>query len=158
LIDTGELTSYLVQQLTVHFQEEDVIVGDGVAPEGGGWSEGTPNTVGGFVSYVVLSSTSPVSATLPNTPLCTTVPVRLDVPYVLTAYENTRYGADHTAARSRIHVKNMPVVVANLGDLVFKGHEVWIDSITGAVRNDSTHPKMWSASTNFHVGVARVSG
>ena len=158
MIDTGEVTSYLTSMLSVSFSSVGVLVGDGVAPEAGGWAEGTPNTMGGFTPYIVLSTTSPASSTMLNTPLCTTLPVRLDIPYVLVSYQNTRADADAVAASARGYLKNLPESIVFLGDLRFKANDVWIDSLTGAIRNDSTHPKMWSANTNFHVGVARVVG
>jgi hypothetical protein len=158
LIDTGEMTSYLIARLSESFSGSGVLVGDGVAPDAGGWTEGTPNTVGGFVPYIVISTTSPTSSTMLNTPLCTTLPVRLDIPYVLASYQNTRADADAVAAAAREYLKNLPAEPVQLGDLKFRSHDVWVDSLTGAIRNDSTHPKMWSANTNFHVGVARVSG
>jgi len=51
VIDTGSLTTALVAALAVSSGE---LVGDGVAPTAGGWSNGQPN-VGDYVPYGVLS-------------------------------------------------------------------------------------------------------
>ena len=156
MIDICLLTTYLIDTLAAKFEDEGALIGDGVAPLVGGWSEGTPNTPAGFTPYLVVKAGT-TSSMGQDTPLCTTVPMRFYVPYIITSFENTRADADELAARSRDHLKTFDTTLLELGDLRFNPSHIFIDSVTGASRDDSIHPKMWSGVTNLRLNVARVS-
>ena len=158
MISLGEVTTFVVAKMAEHLGPLDVLVGDGVAPLDGGWGEGTPNTSGGFVPYVVIKANSAASNQT-DVPLCSTVPVRLSIQYVMTAHHISRAAADALAETARRFLKALdgPPHHVQLGDISFRTNQVWIDSVSGAYRDDSTHPKFWSAATNFRAVVARGS-
>jgi hypothetical protein len=149
LIDVGEVTSWLLEELGGHGIE----VGDGVAPEASGWPEGTPNQ-GTFVEYLVLKPSGPTTANNNDIPLCDVNAVRFALPYRLEAFGVDRVASDNLAATARGWLKDFegrPVC----GDLIPRADQTWITSVMGASRDDSTHPKMWSSITNFTMNVAR---
>lgn len=161
MIDVGEMTTWLHGALTAAFAADTavpgVLVGDGVAPEAGGWSKGQPNdTAGVFVPYLVLGYGAPVVSQSANTPLCDTTATLLAISYVLTSFTHDRASADQLAARSRAHVKALTTLGVGAGDLSLRGAALFVDSVRGAVRTDQTFPAMWSATSNLRLNVART--
>lgn len=134
-----------------------LVVGDGVAPEEGGWVEGAPNSPGGFVPYVVVKPSGAVTAHQGGYALCMTTAVMISAPYTVTAYEHSRIEADRLAALSRAVMKSGRWAVPFSSDLVLKQNSLYIDSVVGASRDDSVYPKMWSAATNLRLVLARSS-
>lgn len=154
MIDVNEFTNLLLDEFGRLI--DPVPVGDGVAPLEAGWVEGTPNSPSGFVEYLVLRCSGQITPTYNSVPLCSNVPTMLTFPYSLTAFANSRVAADDLAGLSREVMVDMPVREM-AGDLEFKASHVQLVSITGASRDDSTNPKMWSATTNFRIDVARIA-
>lgn len=147
MLALGDVTTYVLQQFAA---VSEFPVGDGVAPPDAGWPEGTPNSAGAFVPYFVLSMMSTGSFGL--NPLCSTVPRRFDVTMRLVAYEHGRAEADALAYRGRGWLLG-GVGPGSAGDLSLTG-QVWLDAVSGAVRDDSTFPQLWSSATTFRVSVA----
>jgi hypothetical protein len=157
MIDIGEVTTALVAKLTTEMAAYGALVGDGVAPLKGGWPEGVPNTRSVFAPYVVLRYAGSVASLMANTPLCATYATRFDLGYSLIAYDNGRVLADTLAQNSRAALDSFNAMLISdpLGDMTVKFDRIYIDSLAGATRDDSTYPKMWSSTTNFHLDVAR---
>lgn len=154
MIDVYHFTNHLLGELGRLM--DPVPVGDGVAPLEAGWIEGTPNSPSGFVEYLVLRYSGQITPTYNSVPLCSNSPTMLTFPYTLAAFSNSRSDADKLAGLSRLMMADLPSR-AVVGDLEFKASHVQLASITGASRDDSTNPKMWSASTNFRIDVARIA-
>lgn len=157
MIDIGDVTTALVSKLTTEMEAYSALVGDGVAPLKGGWPEGVPNTKSVFTPYVVVRYMGTIASLVQNTPLCSTYAARYDVGYSLIAYDNGRILADKLAQDSREALDSIGAVYGSetYGDVTVKFDRIYIDSLAGATRDDSTYPKMWSSTTNFHLDVAR---
>jgi hypothetical protein len=157
MIDIGEVTTALVAKLTTEMEAYGALVGDGVAPPKGGWPEGVPNTKSVFAPYVVVKYAGSIASLVQNTPLCSTYAARYDVGYSLVAYDNGRLLADTLAQNAREALDAIGTVYGSevYGDVTVKFDRIYIDSLAGATRDDSTYPKMWSSATNFHLDVAR---
>jgi hypothetical protein len=157
LIDVGEVTTFMLDQLLVECEKDDcpeafLKVGDGIAPEESGWLAGTPNS-GSFSAYMVLKPLGMVMSTQ-NIPLCDSVGVFFPVNYTLTSFNKTRATTDTLGAWSRTALKRLEGR-HEIGDLVVKAWQVFIDSVAPATRDDSTYPQLWSSATNLHLYVAR---
>lgn len=152
-LNVGEATTWLRGYLGTAL--DPVLVGDGVAPEDGGWAEGTPNSASGFAEYVVLKGerTSNMQA---RTALCRTFSDSFHMAYRLSSFHTSRSAADDLLA-------DAVEVMRTLGDagtvavgpqMEVYGHQLWLDSVGGAVRDDSTYPKLWSSQASFRLGMA----
>ena len=148
MIDVGEVTTWLCGYLG-----STMLIGDGVAPLAGGWAEGAPNS-GVFTPYVVVHS-GPVSPTLTNTPLCSSQAGLLALSYRVVAYDVGRVEADALAAAARYQLKRA-TGHPQCGDMRVSAHQMFITGVSGATRDDSTNPKLWSATTNFTVNATRA--
>jgi hypothetical protein len=153
LFDIGIVTDEVLEHLENAMAP--LMVGDGVAPAAAGWIEGTPNSEAGFVEYLVLKYAGSAGGELANTPLCSTNPVLYRVGYSLASYALDRRGADALAEASRDALALLPGRSSGGGDSTWASVGAWMDSFSGASRDDSTNPKLWTASTNFHLNVAR---
>ena len=151
MLDLGAVTTALLSSLA---GATPVPVGDGIAPAGAGWPEGTPNSASAFVPYGVLSALSTSALSSGMMALCGTFASRFDVTYRLSSYDNTRSLADSLAADLRESLVGA-VVTGDVGDDLSLTGQIWLDAVTGATRDDSTYPQMWSASTTFRVSVAK---
>lgn len=156
MIDIGIVTSALLEHLPAAMLPLVYPVGDGVAPEKAGWPDGSPNTRTRFVPYFVLKYSGAVGSLITDTPLCTTYATRFAINYSLVSYDNDRVLADSMASVGRKALNNLGEMNdQQCGDLLARFHHIFIDSMSGAARDDSVFPKMWSAATNFRLDVAR---
>jgi len=139
VINIGQLTSQVVMALA---EESNQLVGDGIAPDGGGWLSGQPN-VSAFVPYGVVVFTG---ATLSDPALRYAEQIRSwETGWRLSSFGGSREQCDWVAAL----VRNA------LDDCI--GQEFGAYRVTMAqwrslgpmTRNDSVDPPMWSVSDTF---------
>lgn len=146
MLDTGALTDHVIAQLS---QISWLEVGDGIAPEKGGWSKGQPD-VGQYVPYVVVA----FMGARPRTPELSMSKQEEAwlAQYQLRHHSASREQADWSGTAGRMAVSEL------LKTQVFgiATHEVtWVEwqSLGGVTRNDSVDPPFWTAidSLTLHV-------
>ena len=139
MINIGLLTKQVIGTLE---QGSKQLVGDGIAPHGGGWLSGQPN-VSAFVPYgVVLFS----GASLPDPSLRYAEQIRSwETSWRLSSYGGAREQCDWVAALLR-------GALADCIGEVFGSYKISMAqwrSLGGMTRNDSIDPPMWSVSDTF---------
>lgn len=139
MIDVGAVTKLLVA--TVH-QSSGQLVGDGVAPEGGGWLSGQPN-VSAFVPYSVVAFQG---ATLSDPALRYAEQTRSwTTTWRMSSYGGAREQCDWMATLARQAVDKIIKQAAG-------GYEVTMvmwGSLGPMTRNDAIDPPMWAVSDTF---------
>ena len=139
MIDIGLLTSRILAALS---QESGQLVGDGIAPHGGGWLSGQPN-VSAFVPYGVLVFQG---AVVPDPALRYVDQIRAwETTWRVSSYGGAREQCDWVARLMRNGVNDC------LGQ-VFGQYRVsaarW-RSLGPMTRSDQVEPPMWSVSDTF---------
>lgn len=141
MIDLGALAGLL---LGVLGDGSGQLVGDGVAPEGGGWLSGQPN-VSAFVPYGVLASTG---AVLADPALRYGDQVRSwDASWRLSSFGGSRSQCDWVATRLRLAAAGC--IGVRFGD--FRVSMLSWRSLGAMVRSDAVDPPMWSVVDAFSV-------
>lgn len=142
MLDTGALTDAVIARLAdISWLE----VGDGIAPEAGGWSQGQPN-VDQFVPYAVVA----FAGARPRTP-------ELSLAKAEEAWVATFQLRYHGAARSQVDWTGTSCRSAVMGLLrqevlgssTFEITWVEWQSLGGVLRNDSVDPPIWNATDSF---------
>ncbi len=139
MIDIGQLTSQVVMALG---SESRQLVGDGIAPQGGGWLSGQPN-VSAFVPYgVVLFQ----GASLADPALRYAEQVRAwETQWRVSSYGGSREQCDWVATLMREGVDDC------IGQ-VFGAYRVSMASwrsLGSMNRSDAIDPPLWSVSDSF---------
>lgn len=139
MINIGLLTRQVLLALS---QESGQLVGDGIAPEGGGWLSGQPN-VSAFVPYGVLAF---MGATLPDPALRYSEQVRSwDTSWRVSSFGGSREQCDWVAALLREGVDDC--IGQEFGE--YRVSMASWRSLGAMTRNDSIDPPMWSVSDLF---------
>lgn len=139
MIDIGQLTKQLIMAFS---EESDQLVGDGIAPTGGGWLSGQPN-VSAFVPYSVLIFQG---GNLSDPALRYSEQIRSwTTNWRISHFGGSREQADWIALKMR----------ESLDDCIgqeFGTYRVTMatwGSLGAMTRNDAIDPPMWSASDSF---------
>jgi hypothetical protein len=142
VLDTGVLTDHVLD--TFEAQVTDVLVGDGIAPEAGGWSKGQPD-VDVFVPYAVLAFGGAAPRVSQEMTLGKATETWL-ASYQVRYHGGSRAQVDWTATKIRAAVESL--LKSSFG---VEGSVVWIQwqSLGGVSRNDAVNPPIWTASDNF---------
>jgi len=132
VLDVGLLTTRIIELLGEH----GLRVGDGVAPEAGGWATGSPN-VAKFVAYTVVAFDG-ANPSLPGMVL----PEAWEASVSLRHHGGSRAQVDFQATAAR-------AVIEECRDVVVGPHKVvnitW-RSLGGPTRYDQVDPPFWSSS------------
>lgn len=135
-IARGALTDHLLLALN----DAGLLVGDGKAPDEGGWDDDPNNPNSSYVPYVVLL---PQTAQGGNGSLGDDTSEWL-VPYIITSYGIVRNQVEWQADKARL------AFTASAHDQVTMGSETWtitqtmVNSIGGVARNDNMEPSEFS--------------
>ena len=135
----GALTDALFASLQTSLGTSpvDPLVGDGVAPAGGGWLEGQPGD-GVFRPYCVLVS---AGASTRGMSIATYEPVVWTVGFSLRSFGGSRVQCDRMADRARNVVAG--IVGTSFGQPSWRVISVEWQSLGPVVRVDSTSPAFW---------------
>lgn len=135
-IQRGALTDHLISAL----QGVNLLVGDGKAPDDGGWDDDPNNPNSSYVPYVVIL---PQTAQGGNGSMGDDTSEWL-VPYIVMSYGITRGQVEWQADKARL------AFTTSAQDQVAMGSETWqitqtmINTIGGVARNDNMEPSEFS--------------
>lgn len=148
MIDTGSMTFLLLHHLSVG--DPTLLVGDGVAPQEGGWTGGTPNT-GSFTPYSVLA----FQGAGPTHPDVDKADPEWATRWSIGHYGGSRAQADWVATLSRTRLLASLKQIFGDSD-PFKVISIVWTGLGGMSRNDQVDPPYWSASDTAILTVSRV--
>lgn len=131
MIDTGALTTKVIERFAAH----GLLIGDGVAPTAGGWSEGQPN-VDRFVAYSTVSFDGAVPA-LPDL----TIKPDWEALFSVRHFGGARKQCDFQATATRGVIDDLRRMT--VGD--FTVIAVTWKSLGAMTRVDQTDPPYWQA-------------
>lgn len=134
----GLLTDYLITQLT----SAGLLVGDGEAPDAGGWDDDPNLPTSSYIPYVVLN---PMAAAEPTGPLGDTS-ADFRVPYSVTAAGISRKQVETYADIGRKKITDLTRVVIQLSGENWKIQQARANSIGGVVRSDTVEPSEFTQS------------
>lgn len=149
MLDTGALTDHVITQLDLISWLE---VGDGIAPDAGGWAKGQPN-VDQFVPYVVVA----FMGARPRTPelMMTKQESAWVAQFQLRYHGGARAQVDWTGMEARVMVDALlKTHVVNNGVT----HEItWVEwqTLGGVQRIDTTDPPTWQATDSLTLHVVK---
>lgn len=131
----GALTTYLIGQLS-----SQVLIGDGEAPEAGGWDDDPNAPESSYSPYVVLApqTAQEASGSFDDSNS------EWRIPYTLSSYGITREQVEWNADRSRQAMVSLARVVVDLDTGNWKIQQSRVNSIGGVARNDNTEPSEFS--------------
>jgi hypothetical protein len=135
----GLLTDYLISQLTT----AGLLVGDGEAPDAGGWDDDPNLPTSSYIPYVVLN---PMAAAEPTGALGDTS-TDFRVPYSVTSAGISRKQVETYADIGRKKITALSRVVIALGaEGNWKIQQARANSIGGVVRSDTVEPSEFTQS------------
>jgi hypothetical protein len=137
VIDRGALTDVVLAHLQAHLQAGEVLVGDGLAPELGGWAR-EPAT-GLFRGYTVVVG---ARLTPRAVPMAAGTPPDFAVEYSMRHYGGSRKQADWVSTAVRT-VMATGLVKSVFGIDVFKVIGLEWTTMGGPERDATTDPPLW---------------
>lgn len=138
MLNTGALTTHIMAALDAL---DAISVGDGIAPQEGGWDQGQPN-VGEFKPYVVVAQ---LTATPRLNQGLTVNESMWDIRYQLRYHGATRSQTDWEANECRQAVHSLVRTTFSTGRV---DNLMW-QALGGPIRNDSVDPPIWRVEDNF---------
>lgn len=133
----GALTDYLITQLGT----AGLLIGDGMAPDAGGWDDDPNVPSSTYVPYLVIN---PMAVAEPTGPVADTS-ADFRVPYSLMSSGISRKQVEVYADKGRKILTDMARVRVTLGTGGdWKIQQVRANSIGGMVRTDNTEPPEFS--------------
>lgn len=130
-LSRGGLTDYLLTQLRLTLK-----VGDGVAPDDGGWNDDPNLPTSSYVPYLVLN---PMAVADPTGSLGDSS-IDFHVPYSLSSSGISRKQVEVYADKGRKVLSELERSVVSLTGGDWKIQQVRANSIGGVVRTDNTEP------------------
>lgn len=143
--------SYLSDHVVSYLSDAGLRVGDGLAPEDGGW-DGPPDADS--------SSYSPYITIIPGTGSDATGPIGSSIaditsPYIITGYGLSRRHVERYMDKVADVLVAMDRTIVVLGDSSWKLQQTRRDSIGGVSRNDSIEPSEFSQSDVYIVYISK---
>ncbi len=140
MINHGALTDALMTRITTGSGQ---LVGDGVAPEGGGWATGQPNQ-GIFVPYIVLVSQGARVSTENFTGY-----MDWRVTWSTRNFGGSRKQVDWVAQKSRESIDSINKTLFGDAGVQFKIISVEWESLGAVQRIDTVNPPFWQTFDTF---------
>lgn len=134
----GELTTLLVDRL----RAAGLLIGDGKAPDEGGWNDDPNLPTSKFMPYLVIN---PMAVADPTGPVGDTT-TDFRVPYSVTGTGISRKQVEVYADKGRKTLALMERNTVTLGGSGWKIQQVRANSIGGVVRTDNTEPSEFTQS------------
>lgn len=134
----GELTTILVTRL----QTAGLLIGDGVAPNTGGWNDDPNLPTSKFLPYLVIN---PMAVADPTGPVGDTSS-DFRVPYSMTSTGISRKQVEVYSDKGRKTLSEMERNTVTLGGSGWKIQQVRANSVGGVVRTDNTEPSEFTQS------------
>lgn len=137
----GPLTDWLLDRLESELSEINsaVLLGDGIAPEDGGWTGGQPG-VGQFRAYTVI--TTAAATRLHASPIGDSAN-SWSAGYVFRSVGGSRQQAEWAADRTRVALDRVKKINLDLMTGTWRLTKVHYETLGGVSRNDSTDPPYW---------------
>jgi hypothetical protein len=158
LFERGQFTDWLLKQLGEQLPA-DVLLGDALAPDDGGWVGGQPGQ-GGFTGYTVLgtvpASPGPAGAELGDAEASSWV-----LRYTLRSFGGARTQADYCADKARwawhALASERPVLELGTADLPsrWRAERPLITQMGGVLRSDQMQPPGWEVTDELAVTLNR---
>lgn len=153
----GPVTTWLHGVLAAALTAADppALIGDGIAPEEAGWSQGQPGAPDSvFVAYGVLKS---LSANPSQRPPVGDVNAAWVIPYTVTSWGAVREQADYVSDLVTTAVAGISKVRGEDSPIPGFGIQlVEVVSLGSVERSDQVDPKLWTRSDPINVRVARA--
>lgn len=134
----GELTTLLIDRL----RTAGLLIGDGVAPDAGGWNDDPNLPTSKFMPYLVVN---PMAVADPNGPIGDTSS-DFRVPYSVTSTGISRKQAEVYSDKGRKTLAELERNSVMLGGSDWKIQQARANSIGGVVRTDNTEPSEFTQS------------
>lgn len=132
----GDLTAYLFEQLNTL----SVLVGDGMAPDAGGWDDDPNDPASSYAPYLVMTPLTSTDATGSIADSSTDI----TLPYSFSAYGVSRDQVEFYADECRQKIVNLSRSVVTLTDGNWKIQQARCTSIGGVARSDNVEPSEFS--------------
>ena len=147
MINHGALTDALITRVTTGSAQ---LVGDGIAPEGGGWATGQPNK-GIFVPYIVVVSQGARVSTENFTGF-----MDWRVTWSTRNFGGSRKQVDWVAQKSRESIDSINKTLFGESGDQYKIINVEWDSLGAVQRIDTVNPPFWQTFDSFALICSRV--
>lgn len=135
-IARGALTAHLLTALNA----ASLLVGDGKAPDAGGWDDDPNSPNSNYVPYIViLPQTAQAGQGSIGDPTS-----EWQVPYIITSYGVGRDQVEWQADKARIAFTSTAEDHVPMGSESWKITQTWVNSIGGIARNDNMEPSEFS--------------
>lgn len=147
MINHGLLTDALISKVS---SSSGQLVGDGVAPDGGGWASGQPNQ-GIFVPYIVVVSQGArvVIEDFTNK-------VDWHVTWNTRCFGGSRKQVDWIAQKARESIDEMNKTIFGYEALPYKVINVDWENLGAVTRIDTVNPPYWQVFDTFSLICSRV--
>lgn len=152
LFERGRVTDWLLGQYRADL-DPGVLLGDGEAPEEGGWPSNEPGQ-GEFVPYLTI-------ATLPGTPAFAQAVGDADagdwtLRYQVKYFGGLRDQADWAADRGRAVWASRVTTKLDVGDLTqWKAYKFSVLSMGAVTRDDTVNPPYWTCVDEVSLNLSR---
>jgi len=143
----GELTDYLI----VTLETAGLLVGDGKAPDEGGWDDDPNKPSSGYVPYVVIN---PMAVPDPTGTLGDSA-ADYRAPYSFTSWGITRAHVESYSDLTRKTVAALERAVIQLDGSDWKIQQARANSIGGVARADNTEPSEFSQADVVTVWITK---
>lgn len=149
MINIGALTDLVLDYLA---EQTSQLVGDSLAPEGGGWLKGQPNT-GVFVPYITVNGQGAVQR-FPTMDVLSEAILSWEVTYHLHGHGGSRSQADWIAHEGRAATPGMTGMLFGENDPSGDQHSYRIiatdlKSVSPTTRNLAVDPPYWTVVDTF---------
>ena len=134
----GELTDYLISEL----QDAGLRIGDGEAPDDGGWDDDPNLTTSSYKPYLVIN---PMAVPEPTGPIGDSS-TDFRVPYSVTSWGISRKQVEVYADKGRKTLAELERSVIQLSGSDWKIQQARANSIGGVSRTDNTEPSEFTQS------------
>lgn len=153
LPERGPLTSWLLTRIGDQLEEAGQLLGDGVAPPEGGWTQGQPGQ-GDFIAYSVLMGGA-ATAGQPQTLGGSVDSDGWMLRYTLRSVGAVREQADWAGDAVRAAWHGLESTTMLLGPAKWQVHVPAVTSMGQPVRNDAVQPPLWEVTDEVSLRLDR---